>query len=288
MGKLTSSAFLHAPRDSSHAMEDRLKRVRTALASCTGLDRNQLPPDNMINRIGYSGVPQFLAAQSIHFEEMVQRGRIEPDETVLDLGCGCGRLATPFAQYLDGGTYIGIDVWREALDWCRGTVKARSGTMRFIERETVNKYSFEIRKPISRNSYHLSELQHEQIGFAFAISLFTQLQQRDSLSYLSELARVLKRNACAYLTAHVIDDFFFDYVRRTGRHRAATQEEPGCYYAYEGQEFFAGYTYRTWTRMIEDSGLRIVGYEPGHWAGKPGALHHQDTFLVIPLGYRKE
>lgn len=286
--QITTSVCLQTLQELAPSVDDRIKRVRESLASCSALEDGQLPPKSMMNLAGSPDAVHYRNTMADHFTALVLRGAIEPDHTVLDLGCGCGRLALPFAHYLDGGTYIGIDVSSEALSWCRKNLDARGGTMRFIQRETVNKYSFESRNPVSRNSYHLAELQHEQVDFAFAISLFTKLQQRDCLSYLSELARVIRRNGCAYLTTFIIDDFFFDFVRRSGRHRAVTQEESGCYYAFEGLDFFAGYTRRTWTRMIEDSGLRIVGYDPGRWAEKPGALHHEDTFTVIPQGYRKD
>lgn len=283
-----ASAYIQTLQSEAEAAEAKAQRVRQTIERCWSMTSDALPPPAMMNIVGSPDEAHFRATMCDLFGELVQRGSVERTATILDLGCGCGRLAIPFAAHLDGGSYYGIDVWQEGLDWCRNNVVSDTGSIRFIQREAVNNYYFEPRNPGAANRYHLSELHHEEVDFAFAISLFTHLQKQDCISYFSELSRVLKRGGCAYLTCFIIDEFFFDFVRRTGLHRSVTQEEQGCYYAYQGQDFFAGYTRATWTRMLEDSGLRIVGFDPGKWAEKPGALHYQDTFMVVPQGYRKD
>ena len=267
-----ASAYIRTLQTEAEAAEAKAQRVRQTIERCWSMAPDTLPPPAMMNIVGSPDEAHFRATMCDLFGELVQRGTVERTDTILDLGCGCGRLAIPFASHLDDGAYYGIDVWREGLDWCRNNVSSTTGSIHFIQREAVNNYYFEPRTPGAANRYHLSELHHEEVDFAFAISLFTHLQKQDCIAYFAELSRVLKRGGCAYLTCFIIDEFFFDFVRRTG----------------QGQDFFAGYTRATWTRMLEDSGLRIVGYDPGKWAEKPGALHYQDTFMVVPQGYRKD
>lgn len=285
---LAASAYVRSLQAATPALQDRTSRIRKTIGACGSLPSAALPPLEMMNVIGSPDAAHFRATMTDLFHELALRGDIAPDHNVLDLGCGCGRLAIPFATHLEGGTYTGVDVWRTGLDWCRRNIQSEAANLRFIERQAANNYYFGPRDTETRNSFHLAELKREEIDFAFAVSLFTHLQERDCRAYASELARVLKRSGCAYLTCFIIDEFFFDLVRRTGLHQAVRQEEPGCYYAYEGQDFFAGYTFQTWTRLLEDSGLRIVGFDPGRWAEKPGALHYQDTFMVVPSGYRRD
>ena len=283
-----ASAYIRTVQAEISAAEETAQRVRQTIEACWSMTANALPPPAMMTIIGSPDEAHFRTTMCTLFGELVQRGSIKRTDTILDLGCGCGRLAIPFAAHLDGGVYFGVDVWPEGLDWCRENITSSTGTIRFIQREAVNNYYAEARDRSATNHYHLAELQREQVDFAFAISLFTHLHKQDCISYFAELARVLKRGGCAYLTCFIIDAFFFDYVRRTGLHQSVSQEEQGCYYAYQGQDFFAGYTPETWRRMLEDSGLKIVGTDPGKWAGKPGALHYQDSFIVVPQGYRKD
>ena len=202
---------------------------------------NTLPPPAMMTIVGSPDEAHFRATMCDLFGELVQRGSIERTDTILDLGCGCGRLAIPFAAHLDGGVYFGVDVWPEGLDWCRENITAaRERYGSFREKPLTTSICRGTGSGVT-NHYHLAELHREQVDFAFAISLFTHLQKQDCISYFAELARVLKRDGCAYLTCFIIDEFFFDYVRRTGLHQSVSQEEQGCYYAYQGQDFFAGY-----------------------------------------------
>ncbi|MEQ8333612.1 class I SAM-dependent methyltransferase [Nisaea sp.] len=284
----TTSAYIRTLQSETESATAKTQRIRHTIEQCWSLEPDRIPPRHLMNVVGSPDAAHFRATMCDLFGELALRGAVEPTDTVLDLGCGCGRLAIPFAAHLGSGTYIGVDVWTEGLDWCRDNIASDTGSLQFIHREAVNNYYFEPRAPNADNHYHLSELDREQVDFAFAISLFTHLQQRDCFAYLSELSRVLKGSGCAYITCFIIDEFFFDFVRRTGLHRAVSQEQPGCYYAYEGQDFFAGYTRATWTGMLENSGLKIVGYDPGTWAEKPGGLHYQDTFMVVPQGYRKK
>src|SRR5690348_3639880 len=51
-----------------------------------------------------------------HFVRLADLG---PHERVLDLGCGVGRMAVPLTQYMsDVGSYIGVDVARDGIEWC--------------------------------------------------------------------------------------------------------------------------------------------------------------------------
>ena len=44
--------------------------------------------------------------------------RPAPDHKVLEIGCGIGRMAVPLTQYLSTGTYDGIDVVADGINWC--------------------------------------------------------------------------------------------------------------------------------------------------------------------------
>ena len=48
-----------------------------------------------------------------------------PDHTVLDVGCGLGRVARGLVQFLEGGSYTGIDACLSSIEWCKAHYSGR-------------------------------------------------------------------------------------------------------------------------------------------------------------------
>ena len=263
------------PTQSQQALEK-------ALAMCANLADDKLPPIEYMNIVGSHNRSHFRKSQSDLFRELVIRSRINPSSTVVDLGCGCGRLAIPFAFFLDNGRYYGVDVWREGIEWCKGHLSVRNSCLEFFMLEPDNPYYFEERQANIQNVLRMEFVKDSSVDFAFAISVFTHLVSGDCRQYFSELSRILKRSGIAYLTCFIIDRFFFRHVSKTGLHRAVREHDVGCYYAYRAQDFFAGYTQEKWQGMLEESGLEILSFELGSWANKPGSRLYQDTYIVAP------
>src|SRR5580692_8694154 len=79
----------------------------------------------------FVGDGDFLAVGVEFLQWFVRVGGLTPEQRVLDLGCGIGRMALPLTQYLDGGTYDGVDVAALGIDWCEANIAARYGNFRF-------------------------------------------------------------------------------------------------------------------------------------------------------------
>src|SRR5436190_20773342 len=101
-------------------------------------------------------------------------GRLEASHRVLDVGCGCGRMAIPLTRYLDAtGSYEGFDIAATAIDYCRRQITPRHPNFRFkvadIHNGTYN--------PAGRTSAANFAFPYEQgeFDFAFATSVFTHL-----------------------------------------------------------------------------------------------------------------
>ena len=61
------------------------------------------------------GDGDFRAIGAEFLGHFVRYAGLQPNERVLDLGCGVGRIAVPLTQYIgDAGTYVGVDVWLQA------------------------------------------------------------------------------------------------------------------------------------------------------------------------------
>lgn len=243
------------------------------------LPESALPPLWMMNKIGSHSAEHFKTTASWSFAEMVRRGKLSSLSRIIDIGSGCGRLALPFSLLVKDGDYFGTDVFEEGIDWCAKNISTRNPKFKFFLQDAEHNYYFGGEIKPSKN-LSLGFAQSDSIDFVFAISVFTHLVEADAERYLKEIARCLDKDGVAYITAFIIDRTFGDFVKRTGLHTAVKKVSSGHFQAYEGQDFFAGYSIDRWRTLVERCGLDVSGFDPGTWAEKRGALHYQDTFIL--------
>ena len=84
----------------------------------------RVPPPELIVENGI-GVADFerIAQEFVQMGNgitgnMINMGLIKPEYSVLDVGCGLGRLARPLVDFLTGD-YNGIDIVETSVAWCR-------------------------------------------------------------------------------------------------------------------------------------------------------------------------
>jgi SAM-dependent methyltransferase len=97
---------------------------------------------------------------------------LQPRHSVVDVGCGSGRLAKALVPYLASGGYLGTDVVQELLDY------ARAGCPPHWQFALVE----ELRIPAADDS----------ADFACFFSVLTHLLHEESYCYLLEARRVVK------------------------------------------------------------------------------------------------
>jgi SAM-dependent methyltransferase len=144
------------------------------------------PPGDLVDGIGGSWTvgERYLG----HFRNLCG---LRPDEAVLDVGCGVGRMAVPLAGYLSPrGRYEGFDIIRAHVRWCRRAITARWPHFRFRHADVYNREY----NPDGRLKGHEYRFPYHNrtFTFAFLTSVFTHLMPADAAHYLAELGRVLK------------------------------------------------------------------------------------------------
>jgi SAM-dependent methyltransferase len=136
---------------------------------------------------------------------------LESNSVVLDIGCGCGRVATPLTKYLSEGTYHGIDIIKEMVDWCKANISKRVPNFHFHHADLTNTL---YRRDGRVAEGYVFPFNNGMFDVIFATSVFTHLVPTSANQYLREIARLLKPGTGrAFLTFYLTNDG----VRQQGR-----------------------------------------------------------------------
>ncbi len=134
----------------------------------------------------------------------VREARLRPEERVLDLGCGVGRMAIPLTQYLRGtGGYQGLDVDARAIGWCADTITPAYPSFRFAPLDIAHP----LYNPAGSIPAEALELPFADATFdvALMVSLLTHLEMPAIERYAAEVKRVLAPGGRVFATAFLLN-----------------------------------------------------------------------------------
>lgn len=260
--------------------QDLQEAGRAAAQSLVDVPPTVLPPLPMMKTIGSPSLEHYLTNMRHYVSDLIVEARLQPDARLLDIGSGCGRIATAFTRYLQPeGRYTGIDVWDEGVQWCTDHITSTHPNFRFHHVQASNNYYYAADSG-QPNEFDVSFLPSRGFDGIFALSVFTHLRLVDARQYFALIERLLDRDGLAYLTFFLIDEDSHRFVRETGQHKALAPAGDGMWYAYEKQWFFSGYEEPLLLSLFDEYGLEVMKRSPGLWAKKPGGRLWQDWFLV--------
>jgi len=146
-----------------------------------------LPPSELIFTVaGTFDVKWFLEGGRLGAEsilEILNRNNIPPDslKSILDLGCGCGRVIRHLKPLANSELY-GTDYNAKLVDWCN--------THLAFAHFGVN----DLTPPLSYND--------GKFDFVYALSIFTHLPEHLQLSWMNELKRIIREGGYLLITTH--------------------------------------------------------------------------------------
>lgn len=124
------------------------------------------------------------------YEKLIEHG-LEPEDRLLDIGCGVLRGGIPFIRYLNKGNYYGMDISPKVLK---------------IARERIRKNDMEDKNPtVFRNEdlkFNDSKLREVEFEYILAQSVFTHLPPGSMVECLSNLDKILSSNGNLLATFH--------------------------------------------------------------------------------------
>lgn len=151
----------------------------------------------------FVGDGDFLAVGIEFLKWFVRLGELQPRERVLDIGSGIGRMALPLTQYLDGGTYDGVDVSAEGVAWCSEHITPHYDNFRFQRLDLAHPLynpsgtmrTEEVRLPFEDASF----------DFIFLTSVLTHLTASEVKAYAREIRRVMAPGGRCLVTTFLLN-----------------------------------------------------------------------------------
>jgi SAM-dependent methyltransferase len=168
------------------------------------------PPRRLVEGIGGGNFNQI---GDEFFRYFLEVGHLHPDHSVLDVGCGCGRMAVPLTRFLsDKGGYWGFDIVEESIAWCQKNIGERHRNFHFLLADVYNK-TYHPRGRFCAAEYRFPYLD-DFFDFVSLTSVFTHMLARDMQNYLSQIARVLKPGGRCLISYFLLNDESRDCLRR--------------------------------------------------------------------------
>ena len=213
------TAGTHAPAGGYYTSEPRRRHLRRATKSTIGLTGR---PENGLASKGERPrfvMGQMIAIPPVEFRELVcgvgaadtfeavgcqlrdfldQLGMLlTSGVSLLDVGCGCGRLARYLTE-LPIGSYTGFDRHKGMVDWCVREISSQDPRFRFDY--------FELKSAYTVLDGQAGTIDAETFRFPYAdaafdsvvlASVFTHMPPGETRQYLGEMARVMRPGAKA-------------------------------------------------------------------------------------------
>jgi SAM-dependent methyltransferase len=177
-------------------------RAADAVDAVTGR-RDRLTPPRRLS--GYVGPGDFRATGDEFLRHFRDLGGLRPEDRVLEMGCGIGRMARVLAGVLrPPGSYDGFDVVASGIAWCDAHYGHTAAPFRFTHADLRNP-AYNPRGTLRADEYRFP-YSDGAFDLVIATSLFSHLLAGDADHYLAEAARVLAPGGRLLGTWYLIRD----------------------------------------------------------------------------------
>ena len=246
------------------------------------MDDALIPPADLRLIVGpFADEGFYRSAAESDRKTLLTLGKLRPGDRILDIGCGCGRLAAALTSSLDEtGGYDGLDVVPALVDWARANITTRFANFRFHLIDAASRAynpggslaAAQVRLPFPDATF----------DFAIAFSLYTHMLHEDAENYLVETHRVLKPGGTLLASFFLLNPdsvraiakrtTIFRFRHRLGPCRFSDRLKPEKEVAYD-EEYVLDLMHRLGFRLARP-------VERGSWSTTKSPLITQDYVLA--------
>jgi SAM-dependent methyltransferase len=244
------------------------------------LDRRQRATDPLVPPRAINPNMRFTPRRATYAEEfvasgeriadmLVSYGRLQPFQSVLDIGCGIGRVARALTTRLAPvGRYEGFDVDPHAITWCQHAYRSRENFS--FAHAPVGYVNVRGEAALPAEEY-IFPYPDESFDLVVSVSVYTHLSQAIVRHYLSETRRVLRHEGVCVNTFFVIDPLAVDAMRDGRADRGYTEHGSGVFLGNSGNPNLGiGFAPDVLQSLHATNALAIV--PPVHWGTWTGRV----------------
>jgi len=233
-----------------------------ALSSALALpfpEFRRLPPNHLRVRVGVgnrivNNQAFFLNFGAFFWNDLFANGYANAHSDIVDIGCGCGRLAMPLRQDFFKGTYLGIDIDAEMIEYCRTHFPPDRFSFKLAPRGNS---VFGARHGVTGKAETFAVAPPESKDFVLACGLFTNVLEEELKFYMRESFKVLRSGGKVAMSF-----FCYDYVDKGGRWTFAHQVGAAHVENPKFPEAALAYTAAFLTDVARQSGFRDISVRP--------------------------
>ena len=210
------------------------------------VDGPPLPPRRLMVRVAMTADAEwFLRSGRAAYDAIAAHVALEELSSVLDFGCGCGRVTRYFADF--DGDVGGSDLSAPAIDWCRGNLPFASFAVNGLA------------PPLA--------FADASFDLVYALSVFTHLSGDLQLAWRDEILRVLRPGGLFLLTTH--GESYTPRLEAEERERYTRGELVVRWADVAGTNLCSAYHPETYLRQTFAQGFAFVELEPEGARGNP-------------------
>src|SRR6516164_1375942 len=216
----------------------------------------ELPPNHLCIRAGagnrvFNNHVNFILKSYQCWLTFLSRKFCTFNSDVVDLGCGCGGVARALREPWFEGTYVGVDIDAEAIEYCRSNFPAERFQFVLSPHKSTIYSPHNLEETLETIDLVIAEPHSKD--FVYSVSLYSHLLETNLLNYLRETYRMLRSDGVMYMTFFCIEHM--ELGRRwTFKHRRGNAYVESARYP----EAAVAYHETFMTELVTNTGFRDV------------------------------
>ncbi len=208
------------------------------------------------------------------FLQILRQYGFGANSSVLDIGCGYGRLAYGIITNMDfRGQYLGADILPKHVQWCRDTITLAHGNFQF-EVLSIHNARYNPRGLFDARTYRF-KIANDTFDYGALFSVCTHMYEPEIWNYLGEIKRILKPGGICVSTFFLFDEARLPAITDAQHSMSMkfTLNDHTRYHNAEDPLHAIAYERQYATELIACQGLGLLDCTYGNWAGDGGGTY---------------